>query len=209
MQNGIGNEEWLSQFTQKAPIVCGITFIGAYRDGIDLDISFLGNIKLAPYGLATLQTCEYIRDLFHKSPIDLPITLHEHYKEIRWQKLLWNIPFGALSIIFDKSTHLLAHDEPYRTMSAIIMTEISIIAKADGVAITQKMQDDMMAHTAKAGYYLPTIYRDFQAGNLIEKEYLFDNVLTIGKQHQCIVPFLTLIEKQLQTLSERSLKKQA
>ncbi len=200
LQNGIGSEEWISQFTGKAPIVCGISFIGAYRDGIHLDISFLGNLKLAPFGEATIETCQWIVNAFQLAPIPLQITLHENYKEIRWQKLLWNIPFGALSIIFDLSTDILAQQEPYRTMVFDLMNEICVVAKAEGIIFEKPVQEQMVNYTAQAGDYFPTIHRDYHEGKPIEKEYMFDNVLAIAKQHGCIVPFLTLVDKQLQTL---------
>ncbi len=200
IQNGIGNEEWISKFTGKASVVCAISFIGVYREGIDLHIPFLGNLKLAPFGISTLQTCQWIKDAFALSPVPLQITLHDNYKDIRWKKLLWNIPFGALSIIFDRSTHLLANDQPYRAMILNIMHEISLIARAEGVEIDEQFQVNMVDAAIKTGYYLPTIYRDFHEGLMIEKEYLFDHPLAIAKQHAVIVPFLTLIEKELQTL---------
>jgi 2-dehydropantoate 2-reductase len=207
IQNGIGCEEWISQFTGQSPIVCGISFIGAYREGIDLNISFLGNLKLAPFGFASMETCEHIRDAFKQSPVPLPITLHDNYKEIRWHKLLWNIPFGALSIIFDMSTHSLAQNEPYRTMSTQLMSEIRLIAKAEGIEIEKAAQQQMIEYTAQAGQYFPTIYRDFHEGKPIEKEYMFDNVLAIANRYNCIVPFLTLIEKELQTLLAQRVQK--
>ncbi|HLF66399.1 MAG TPA: ketopantoate reductase C-terminal domain-containing protein [Gammaproteobacteria bacterium] len=200
MQNGIGCEEWVAQYTGKAPIICAITFVGAYREGIDVMISILGQIKLAPYGSATPEMCQRIIDAFHHSPIALQCSIHDNYKLLRWTKLMWNIPFGALTIIFDIPTHRLASEEPYQSMVYSLLDEISLIAKAEGIAIEPAFHQQLVEFTAKSGHYFPTLYRDYQAGKPIEKEYMFDNVLAIAKQHQCVVPTLTLIEKQLQTL---------
>ena len=167
---------------------------------VEVDISFLGNLKLAPYLPEYQQACEQVKAAFQSSPVTLPITLHENYREIRWLKLGWNIPFGALSLIFDQPTNVLAGQEPYQSLVFQLMGEVRKVAKADNVDIPEAMMQQWVQFTKESGPYMPTIYRDFHAGNPIEKAYLFDHVLTIAEQKNCNVPLLTLIQRHLSTL---------
>lgn len=50
LQNGIGNELFFEKFFPNHPIITGITTIGAVRTSADqIDIPFVGDLKLAPY----------------------------------------------------------------------------------------------------------------------------------------------------------------
>lgn len=201
IQNGIGNEEYISQYIGKSPLICAIATIGAGRGSATcVDVAFIGNLKFAPYGSADKALCQKMADAFQGTPVPLPITIHDNYKDIRWYKLGWNIPFGALSILFDQSTHELSNDEPYLTMIYRIMDEIKMIANKEGAVFTDETSKTLVGLTHKGGRYFPTIYRDFHEGNPIEKQYLFDHVLSIGQKHQCITPMLMLLERQLATL---------
>lgn len=208
IQNGIGNEEKICQLTGTRPLICGIATIGAVRSlATQIHIKFLGNLKFAPFLPQYTSNCKTILDIFSRLPIALPISLHDNYKEIRWCKLVWNIPMGAFSLIFDQSTHALVEKEPYLSLIKSLIEEIRTIADAEGIIITDNFVDNLITFTQKSGPYFPTFYQDFKQGKALEKEYLFDNVLAIANQHKLYPPLLTLIEKQLSIFLEIREKK--
>lgn len=198
IQNGIGNEEFISNIIgQRYPLICGVATIGAIRNNpVDTEITFLGNIKLSAFKNKDQHYCEMIAKAFEKSPVHIPITLHENYRDIRWHKLAWNISFGAMSLIFDKSIDILATEQPYATLLLRIMQEVQHIALLDNVMINDNFLHQMITNSQKSKYF-PTIYRDYKEGKPIEKTYLFDNVIAIAQKYQEYPPLLTLIEKQL------------
>lgn len=203
IQNGILNEERISQYTGTHPLICGISSMAASKiDPITVGVAFQGHLRLAPYVLNDLDYCKIIADALKNSPISVPIEINPHYKTIRWQKLAWNIPFGMLSIIFNKATENLASEEPYLTISLSVIQEVMTLAKSEGVSFTEDFISSMLNVTKQVNNYFPSIYRDFHAGKKIEKEYLIDNVIQIAKQNKVTLPFLTLLEKQLSTLIE-------
>jgi len=198
IQNGIGNEEWVARFTGKRSLICGVTTMGAIRESpIHVKIPFLGSLKLAPFKKEYKNDCDVISALFKASPIKVPITTHDNYREIRWLKLTWNIPFGALSLIFDKTTNILAKEEPYFTLLMMIIREIRILAKTEGVLMHDEYLDRMIKLTQESENYFPSLYCDFREGKPIEKQYLYDNVLSIAKENKIVVPLLTLMERAL------------
>lgn len=197
IQNGIGNEEWISRFTGKSPLICGISTVGAYRaDPLTVDIAFMGDLKIAPYQIKDLELCKSL-SLPLSTALKQPVQVYDNYKEIRWHKLLWNIPFASLSIIYDKTTNILASTQPYATIVRNVMSEVVEIAASDGVKISQEYIEKMLAATQKSKNYYPSMYRDYVEGKAIEKEYFIDNVLAITKKHDIKTPMLNLIESKL------------
>ncbi|MGE3319679.1 MAG: ketopantoate reductase family protein [Candidatus Berkiella sp.] len=197
IQNGIGNEEWISRFTGKCPLICGISTVGAYRaDPLTVDIAFMGDLKIAPYQMKDLELCQSL-SLPLSAAFNYPVHVYKNYKEIRWHKLLWNIPFATLSIIYDKSTNILASTQPYATIVRNVISEVVDIAASEGVKITQDYIEKMLASTQKNKNYYPSMYRDYVEGKAIEKEYFIDNVLEIAKKHDIKTPMLNLIESKL------------
>lgn len=197
IQNGIGNEEWISRFTGKSPLICGISTVGAYRaDPLTVDIAFMGDLKIAPYQIKDLELCKSL-SLPLSTALKQPVQVYDNYKEIRWHKLLWNIPFASLSIIYDKTTNILASTQPYATIVRNVMSEVVEIAASDGVKISQEYIEKMLAATQKSKNYYPSMYRDYVEGKAIEKEYFIDNVLAIAKKHDIKTPMLNLIESKL------------
>jgi 2-dehydropantoate 2-reductase len=197
IQNGIGNEEWISDFTKNCPVICGISTIGAHRpDAITVQISFFGELKLAPYQLKDLEICKALSETLSIA-LKKHVSVYNNYKEIRWQKLLWNVPFASLSIIYDKNTETLASMQPYVSIVRNLMNEVIEVAAADGVKIPKDFSEKMLAASQKANNYYPSMYRDYVEGKPIEKEYIIDNVLKIARKHDIKTPMLNLIETNL------------
>ncbi|MBS0286901.1 MAG: ketopantoate reductase family protein [Proteobacteria bacterium] len=191
IQNGIGNEEWVSQFSKNCPIVCGISSMGAFREGLDVQIPIIGEFRLAPYNAS--MACNTIMEAFNDLPIPIKPKIFSSYKEIRWRKLLWNVPFSSLSVIYKQDTQILASVQPYASIVRSLMNEIVDLAKAEGVNITQDDVEKMITLTKGFNSYYPSMYRDYFAGKPVEKEYIIGNVLKFSEKHHIDTPILKMI----------------
>ncbi len=202
IQNGIGNEEWVAQFTQ-CDIVCGISSMGAFRASpLQVEIPILGELRLAPF--RGEKACEQIKVLFKESPIKLEPLIFPSYKEIRWRKLLWNVPFSTLSIIYKQDTNTLASMQPFASIVLSVMREVAEIAKTQGVMITEVDMMKMMELTKTFKNYYPSMYRDYFKGLPIEKEYIIDNVISIARANEVQTPMLNMIGAHLEDLGSLS-----
>lgn len=198
IQNGIGNEEWISQFTQACPVICGVSTIGAHgTDGCAVKIECSGELRISPFKAAYRSSCDIIQAAFQGCMPHVPVRFFDNYKEIRWRKLMWNVPFSSLAIIYQQDTQQLASNQPYISIVQALMRELQDIAKADGVILTQEYIFKMLEATRTAGSYYPSMYYDYVQGKPIEKEYIIDNVLRIAREHQLNTPMLNLIESHL------------
>lgn len=198
MQNGIGNEEWVSQFTGSCPLVCGVSTMGATRiDALTVDITYRGDVKIAPFTSNAKAACEELVELFSESLKPNHIRIVDNYKEIRWHKLVWNVPFATLSIIYSQSTDSLASSQPYISIVRNIINEVVDVAASDGVKIKNDYIEKMLLATQKVKNFYPSMYRDYVEGKAIEKEYILDNVLKIARSRDIQTPMLNLIEANL------------
>lgn len=197
IQNGIGNEEWVSQFTSECDIVCGISSMGAYREGPTLvEVPIIGELRLAPF--KANKGPDVIKALFDKAAIDVNSKIFSSYREIRWRKLLWNVPFSSLSIIYKQDANTLASKTPFVSIVQTVMNEIVEIARTQGVEITQNDVMKMLELTRSFKSYYPSMFRDYFEGKPIEKEYIIDNVLKIAKDQELQTPMLNMIASHLE-----------
>ncbi len=198
IQNGIGNEEWISQFTQGCQVVCGVSTMGAHRiEGCAVEIEYIGELRVAPFKTADRTGCDFIQTAFQGSMPQVPVRFFDNYKEIRWRKLMWNVPFSSLAIIYQQDTQKLATNQPFVSIVQSLMRELQDVAKADGVILTQEYIFKMLDATRTAGSYYPSMYYDYVQGKPIEKEYIIDNVLRVARVYQLNTPMLNLIESHL------------
>ncbi|MCS5712299.1 2-dehydropantoate 2-reductase [Candidatus Berkiella aquae] len=198
IQNGIGNEEWISQLVPHNPLICGVSSMKATRlENNTVEIAYIAELRLAPFQAATEKQCEIIEQAFAATSPAIPVKAYQSYKEIRWRKLIWNVPFSALSIIYQQDTQVLATRQPYVSIVRALMNEVADIAKADGVTISQEHMAKMLEATQKSGPYYPSMYFDSIQGKPIEKEYIIDNVLALARQYHIETPMLNLIQTNL------------
>lgn len=206
IQNGIGNEEFLSTFIKNHSIVCGVTTIGATRvNPGHIKIKHFGELKLASFAKNAASDCDYIKQHLcaNLSPELCPtVQFFENHRVLRWTKLLWNTTFSSLSLVFNTSVDKLALLEQYQTIVRAMMHEVSAVAKKDGAEIENTI-DALIDITKGLKEYYPSMYYDLKQGKPIESEYIVSNVITYGLSHDCHLPYLSLIYEKLNLLEKR------
>ena len=203
IQNGMGNEEWISQFTGKSPVICGISMMGAFRKGsIDVEVALLGFLILAAYKAEFAPQVEKVREIFTTMSTPMSIQVQENHRKLRWYKLLWNLPFGALALMYGKTSGVLASEEPTCSMIYDIMSELREIARREGIDIEESTVQNLLERSRAIKDYVPSICHDYNSGRKIEKEYIFDNVLALATKHKVKTPLLHLIDRYLDAITK-------
>ncbi|MGQ3889559.1 ketopantoate reductase family protein [Legionella sp. CNM-1927-20] len=207
LQNGIGNEEYLSTLISTQTIVCGVTTIGAtkIKPGY-IKVNHLGELNLAPFNQQDIPSCEDIKQQLAYANLSNalcpPIRLFESHRIIRWSKLLWNTPFSSLSLIFNTSVDVLATQKQYQAIVRAIMHEVCLVAKQDDAEIKDKIEK-LIALTATLKGYYPSMYYDFKADKQIESQYIVFNVLDYARLHQLNLPLLSAVYEKLRLLEQK------
>jgi 2-dehydropantoate 2-reductase len=108
LQNGLGAEPEIANCVGPERVVGGLCFISSNKVGPGhirhLDY---GSVLLAEYGpgyapQGITPRLQQIQADFQRAGI--PTSLSPDLMEARWQKLVWNIPFNGLSVVFNADT---------------------------------------------------------------------------------------------------------
>lgn len=200
MQNGLGNEEYLASITNGHPILCATTFIGAVKTSPEsILIKHEGPVKIAEYVQRPQVTelAKIIAEDFNYSKV--PTELHEDFLLIRWQKLLWNIPFNALSVIANTTVDLLVNNQAYNIQG--LGREIINIAKAYNKEIPIAFFEKMLSFTQTLIGYETSMKNDYRNHKPLEIEYIYENPLAAAAAKNISCPLLENLYLQLKKLN--------
>ena len=95
LQNGLGNEEFLSQFVPTEQIMGGLCFVCLNRiaPGVIQHLAH-GKIELGEFGRWPEPRTHDIATAFRHAGI--PCSVRDNLEKAHWEKLVWNIPFNGL-----------------------------------------------------------------------------------------------------------------
>lgn len=196
IQNGIGNEEYIQALFPQHNIISAISTAAVTRAAKGkIDVYFLGELRIASafeVGLSNLS----FETLFNRNASP-NVVYYDNFKLMRWQKLIWNVPFCALSIIYNLSTDILAKQLPYSDIVLSIMKEVQSIALSENAKIEEEYIDKTLHVSKGVKNYFPSMYWDYKNNNVIELEYIFENVLKVAQKNQVKAPLIHLIYQHL------------
>ncbi len=198
LQNGIGNEEHLANIVPNNPIICGVTNVAAVKTKPHfVNVTRLGVLKLAPLKGGDGQALTQIEDALSASRINANLSRQPNHKQIRFEKLLWNIPFNSLATLCRvPASHLVLEANAQRFVRHL-MLEVIQIAASDGILIAPDNINRLLEATIALGEYHPSMYTDFVHGRPIESEYIIQNALNIAIKNHVDTPLLRWINQQL------------
>jgi 2-dehydropantoate 2-reductase len=183
VQNGLGNEELLGEALGPERILGGVAIIGVNRGepGVVNHLA-LGSIRIGEYSADRSHRSSYLAEIFTNSGI--PCESVTDLRRVRWEKLIWNIPFNGLCTLLNKTPGgLLAHPDTRRLVREL-MTEVITGANAQGVTEPIPLDATINAqfintekHTAN---YRPSMMLDRLDGRQLELESIFGIPLKHG-----------------------------
>jgi 2-dehydropantoate 2-reductase len=175
IQNGLGNEELLAEAFGSDRVLGGVAMIGVTRgEPGEVHHMALGSIRLGEFSgglsprsgqLAAIFTaagvaCEAVADL----------------RKVRWEKLVWNIPFNGLCALTNQTPGRLLANPATRSLVAEIMDEVIAGGNAQGLSesISREYREEMLASTARhTSDYRPSMMLDRLEGRPLELEAIY------------------------------------
>jgi len=203
LQNGLGNEECLAENFGAKRVLGGVCFIGVNRTGPG-EIKHMGEgmIMMGEFGRDPSPRAQEIAEIFMDSGI--PCKVSPSLAEVRWRKLVWNIPFNGLSIALGGiTTDLILAGEENTLLVRRLMGEVITAAGALGFLIEPAYIDAQVHRTPALGAYRPSSLIDWQAGAPVEVEAIWGGPLRRGLAAGVKMPEL---EKLYTTLKETCCK---
>jgi 2-dehydropantoate 2-reductase len=170
LQNGLGNEDLLATTFGATRVVGGVAFLCCNR-GEPGTVHHLdqGSIRIAEFAMGLSPRIVALAETFNQAGI--PCEACTDLTRIRWEKLVWNIPFNGLCALTGLSTdRLLACPETLRLI-AELMGEVIAAANQQGLAEPidgASFIERMLEVTAGMGAYQPSMMIDRQQRSPLE-----------------------------------------
>jgi 2-dehydropantoate 2-reductase len=168
LQNGLGNEAFLSTTFPGHDVLGGLCFVCINRTspGCILHIA-QGQITMGDHERAALPHTHALAAAFNAAGI--PCNVDDSLTRARWKKLVWNIPFNGLSIAAGRlDTAALLTSEALTTLIRDLMHEVIATANHLGHELSLTLADEMIARTRTITPYKPSSLIDFEAGHEVE-----------------------------------------
>jgi 2-dehydropantoate 2-reductase len=197
LQNGLGNEEFLSAQFGAERVLGGLCFVCLNRiaPGVIQHIA-QGRINLGEHGRPPQPRTHAIAALLQGSKIDAVV--EESLAGARWKKLVWNIPFNGLSIAAGGvDTASILADPALEQRVRDLMTEIIATAEKLGYAIPPGLTEDMIERTRSMTRYKPSSLIDFEAGRAVELEAIWGEPLRRAKAAGLAMPRVQALYDEL------------
>ncbi len=176
LQNGLGNEDILATEFGAERVLGGVAFLCSNR-GEPGEVHHLGEGRIR-FGEATggiTERCQIIAELFTRA--DIPCETSDDLTRIRWEKLVWNIPFNGLCALTGKTVTELLQHPPTRQLVTRIMHEVITAANQQKTTLQidpEPFIDRMLrASDAMIGYQ-PSMMIDRMEGRPLELEAIYE-----------------------------------
>jgi 2-dehydropantoate 2-reductase len=118
-------------------------------------------------------------------------TVGDDLDELRWRKLVWNVPFNGLAITAGGiTTDRILADPALEAEARALMHEVIGAAAKLGHVIPERFVEANVASTREMGAYRPSSLIDYLAGREIEIESIWGEALRRARAAGAEVPHL-------------------
>jgi 2-dehydropantoate 2-reductase len=203
LQNGLGSDEQLASLFGAERVLGGLCFICVNRTapGEILCIE-PGAVAFGEFGRPIGERLCALVALFERSGVKCSAS--DNLAELRWKKLVWNVPFNGLAIAAGGITtdKILASAELESQVHAL-MTEVVEAAAKFGYVIPQAFIEKQISSTRPMGPYRPSSLIDYLDGREVEVESIWGEPLRRAQQAGAAVPRLEMLYALLKKLTTR------
>lgn len=210
LQNGLGSEEQIAAVIGAKSILGGLCFLCSNKVGP-------GHIRHLDYGLITVgeyradgsaagitPRVEAVTALLDSAGI--PVQAIPDLALARWKKLVWNIPFNGLSVVYQCLTDKLITDPTIRQHCIDLMHETVAAAQVCGYFIEPEFIEKMISNTERMKPYAPSMKLDFDRGSPMETDSIYAEPIRRAEAAGFAMPLAKKVLDQLVRSSKSALE---
>jgi 2-dehydropantoate 2-reductase len=221
LQNGLGNEEFISRIVSAEQILGGLCFVCLNRiaPGVIQHLAH-AKIEMGEFAGWPEPRTHDIASAFRHAGI--PCSVRDNLEKAHWEKLVWNIPFNGLGVascagyeavrtgVFPGqkgeclTTDKLLADRDWLRLVEALMHEVIAAANAFGLGIPEQLAQDHIDKTRVMGAYKPSTLVDFERNQPIELDAIFFEPLRRAESKGVAVPQLRALCSVLAALNSNS-----
>jgi 2-dehydropantoate 2-reductase len=199
LQNGLGADDAFARLFGAERVMGALCFICVNRLAPgEVECFRTGSIAFGEYRRPISERLRAVDSLFRSAGIHTE--LGDDLAQLRWRKLVWNVPFNGLSIAAGGLTtdRLLASPALEAEVRAL-MDEIVRTAAALGHTLPADIIEVNVERTRPMGPYKPSSLIDFLAGREVEVESIWGEPLRAAQQAGVAVPNLERLYERLRS----------
>jgi 2-dehydropantoate 2-reductase len=203
LQNGLGSDERLAALFGPERVMGGLCFICVNRTapGEILCIE-PGTLALGEFGRPTGERVRTVLSMFERAGIRC--SLGDNLAELRWKKLVWNVPFNGLAIAAGGiTTDLILASAELENVVRALMAEIVDAAARLGYVIPTSFIEKQISITRPMGPYRPSSLIDYLGGREVEVESIWGEPLRRAQKVGASVPRLEMLYALLKRLTPK------
>ncbi len=200
IQNGLGIEEQLNEDLPGSQIAGGLAFICSEKIGP-------GHIKHMDYGKLIIGSYNITKtEILQQVCTDMQnagvqVELSSDLNTSRWQKLIWNVPFNGLTVVFNSSTKALMTHAATKQLIYDMMLEVIHAGRACGAHLEDQLADAMIDLTERMKPYAPSMKVDYDHNRPLEIDAIYSQTIAVAAKNGCAMPKVEMLEKQLRFLN--------
>jgi 2-dehydropantoate 2-reductase len=206
LQNGLGSDEQLAGLFGAERLLGGLCFICVNRTapGEILCIE-PGTVAFGEFCRPAGERLRALVAMFERAGVRC--ALGDNLAELRWKKLVWNVPFNGLAIAAGGiTTDVILASPELDNLVRELMAEIVGAAAKLGYIIPHSFIEKQMSITRPMGPYRPSSLIDFLDGREVEVESIWGEPLRRAQKAGASVPRLEMLYallKRLTSLTEK------
>ncbi len=188
IQNGINIEPPIREAFPENELLSTIAYIGVSRPAPGKVLhQGSGDLKCGVYPGGISDSARRLSEAFAAAGVKCELC--EDIRFVRWNKLLWNLPFNPVSVLAGEvDTRGMTQRDELEALCRRLMDEVLSVANACGVALTDKNADAQMEYTRNFPPYKTSMLQDFECGRPLEVEAILGNTVRLARHHSIPVP---------------------
>lgn len=200
IQNGLGMEEELSAALPETAIAGATAFICATRTAPGfISHTAYGELNMALYNgtIASMDASLKLNRVAEEfAECGVPCQISPSLTQLRWKKLVWNIPYNGMSVVENAMTDTMTFRPDLREKVKAMMMEVIEAGNACGAELEFSCADSMIALTEKMAPYYPSMYWDWKSHKAMELRAMYREPITEAQRHGTSMPLcLEMLEK--------------
>lgn len=201
LQNGLGVDEQVAAVAGAERTAGGLCFVCVNRIAPGVaECTMAGQIVIGEFAGAVNERTRALAELFVNAGVKMSVS--ESLLEVRWRKLVWNVPFNGLAVAGGGiTTDVILQSAEKEAEVWALMREVQAAAAAYGVVIPEDFVVDQVERTRPMGPYKPSTMIDFLDGKPLEVEPIWGEPLRRAKAKGVSTPRLEALYARLKALS--------
>eukprot|EP00833_Pecoramyces_ruminatium_P000034 jgi/Orpsp1_1/1174066/evm.model.c7180000048805.1 len=199
IENGIGVEEDIEREFPGVQLAAGLAFICSAKTEPGLvNHQCYGSINIGNYSCRDEEIVNTLVSELRQAEIEAGIV---EYREARWKKAVWNMPFNGMTVALNTQTDLLLKNPATRQLIRDQMMEVVGAAQHLGVKnLGEDFVERMIQITDVMTPYSPSMKLDFDFHRPMEIKYIYSRPIEIAREAGYRMSKLEMLEAELKFL---------